>query len=71
VKPKILVEVCSVGSQSAELLELLNHKQIIIGTKLEVKRKFEFDHSIEIIVKGKDAITISQQLAQALFVKTL
>jgi DtxR family Mn-dependent transcriptional regulator len=71
LQPKIMVEVCSVGSQSAELLELLNHKQIGIGTKLEVKRKFDFDHSIEIVVKGMEAITISQQLAQALFVKML
>jgi DtxR family Mn-dependent transcriptional regulator len=69
VKPKILVEVCSVGSQSAELLELLRHKNIGIGTALQIIRKFEFDHSVEISVNNKPTITISQQLAQALFVK--
>lgn len=69
VKPKTLVEVCSVGSQSAELLELLRHKNIGIGTELQIVRKFEFDHSVEISVKNKPTITISQQLAQALFVK--
>ena len=62
-------EVTGVGSQSTELLELLKHKQIGIGTKLEVKRKFSFDHSIEIKVKNQNPFTISQQLAQALFVK--
>ena len=36
-------EVTSVGSQSSELLELLKHKNISIGTRLEVKRKFSFD----------------------------
>lgn len=71
VKPQIPVEVCSVGSQSAELLELLKHKHIGIGTKLQVIRKFEFDHSIEIKLKDQGVVNISQQLAQALFVKTV
>ena len=71
VKPKVLVEVCSVGNQSAELLELLRHKNIGIGTELQIVRKFEFDHSVEISVKNKPSITISQQLAQALFVKLI
>lgn len=62
-------EVSAVGSQSTELLELLRHKSIGIGTRLEVKKKFGFDHSIEIKIKGQTAFTISQQLAQALFVK--
>jgi len=64
-----MAEVSGVGSQSTELLELLKHKNIGIGTKLEVKRKFSFDHSIEIKIKNQNALTISQQLAQALFVK--
>jgi DtxR family Mn-dependent transcriptional regulator len=64
-------EVSSVGSQSTELLELLKHKNIGIGTKLEVKKKFAFDHSIEIKIKNQSAFTISQQLAQTLFVKLL
>jgi len=61
--------VSGVGSQSSELLELLRHKNIGIGTRLEVKRRFGFDHSIEIKIKGQQPFTISQQLAQALFVK--
>jgi DtxR family transcriptional regulator, Mn-dependent transcriptional regulator len=64
-----MAEVSSVGSQSTELLELLKHKNILIGTRLEVKKKFGFDHSIEIKIKGQQPFTISQQLAQALFVK--
>jgi DtxR family Mn-dependent transcriptional regulator len=64
-----MAEVCGVGSQSTELLELLKHKHIGIGTKLEVKRRFNFDHSIEIKIKNQNPFTISQQLAQALFVK--
>ncbi len=62
-------EVSAVGSQSTELLELLRHKNIGIGTKLEVKQKFSFDHSIEIKIRNIPAFSISQQLAQTLFVK--
>lgn len=64
-------EVCSVGSQSSTLLEVLNHKNINIGTRLEIKKRFGFDHSIEIKLKNHATITLSQQLAQALFVKTI
>jgi DtxR family transcriptional regulator, Mn-dependent transcriptional regulator len=62
-------EVCQVSNQSAELLELLKHKQITLGTKLEVKKKFSFDHSLEIKVKQLPAINISEQLAKTIFVK--
>jgi len=71
VEPGVLTEVCAVGSQSHELLELLRHRNISIGTQLEVRKRFNFDHSLEIKVQGKPAFTISQQLAQTLFVKLL
>jgi DtxR family transcriptional regulator, Mn-dependent transcriptional regulator len=64
-----VAEIVSVGSQSTELLELLKHKNLGIGTVIEVKKKFAFDHSIEIKIKNQPAFIISQQLAQALFVK--
>ncbi len=64
-------EIVSVGSQSTELLELLRHKNLSMGTILEVKKCFSFDHSIEIKIKGQSPFIISQQLAQALFVKKI
>ena len=64
-------EVSAVGSQSSELLELLRHKKIAIGTILKVVKKFGFDNSIEIKVEKNASFTISQQLAQTLFVKPL
>ena len=60
-------EVCRVVNQSAEMLELLQHKKIGIGTKLEVKRKFLFDHSIEIKLRQQPAFSISEQLAKNIF----
>ena len=64
-----MAEISGVGSQSTELLELLKHKNLGIGTRLEVKKRFSFDQSVEIKIKNQNAFTISQQLAQALFVK--
>jgi len=64
-------EVSAVGSQSTELLELLRHNNIGIGTVLEVIRKFTFDNSIEIVIKKNPPFSISHQLAQTLFVKPL
>ncbi len=66
-----MAQVVAVGSQNKELLELLKHKKITISTILEVKKKFAFDNSIEIKIQGQPALHISQQLAQALFVKPI
>ena len=67
--------VCKVGDQSSEILELLKHKNISIGTRLEVKKKFDFDHSMEIKVyqqsAGRIPFAISEQLAKNIFVKIL
>ncbi|MDQ6610753.1 MAG: metal-dependent transcriptional regulator [Bacteroidota bacterium] len=60
-------EVCQVTNQSAEMLELLKHKNIGIGTRLEVKKHFPFDQSIELKIKNKP-VTISEQLAKNIFV---
>lgn len=59
--------VCQVTNQSADMLELLKHKNIGIGTKLEVKKHFPFDQSIELRIK-RQAVTISEQAAKNIFV---
>jgi DtxR family Mn-dependent transcriptional regulator len=60
-------EVRRVANQSTEMLELLQHKSIGIGTRLEVKKHFDFDHSMEI--KNKTTtLTISEQLAKNIMV---
>ena len=64
-----LAEVSSVGNQSTDMLELLKHRNILIGTKLEVKKKFGFDNSLEIKIRNLLSFTISDQVAQNIFVK--
>jgi DtxR family Mn-dependent transcriptional regulator len=60
-------EVKQVTNQSAEMLDILKHKNIGIGTRLEVKKHFDFDHSIELKIKSS-TVTISEQLAKNIFV---
>jgi DtxR family transcriptional regulator, Mn-dependent transcriptional regulator len=64
-----MATVCHVSDQSPEMLELLTHKKIILGTKLEVKRKFSFDNSLEIKIRQQTPINISDQLSKNIFVK--
>lgn len=61
--------VCYVSDQSTEMLELLSHKKIGLGTRLEIKKKFNFDQSLEIKVRQQTATTISGDLAKNIFVK--
>jgi len=61
--------VCYVSDQSTEMLELLGHKKIAIGTRLEVKRKFNFDNSLEIKIRQQAPMNISEQLSKNIFAK--
>jgi DtxR family Mn-dependent transcriptional regulator len=61
--------VCQVAGQSAEMLELLKQKKIGIGTRIEVKKKSGFDQSLEIKIRSLPVFTITEKLAQNIFVK--
>ena len=61
--------VSNVSDQSSEILELLQHKKITIGTRLEVKKKFDFDNSMEVRIGRQPPFTISKELAQNIFLK--
>ncbi len=63
-----LAKVSQVLNQSKEMLDLLSHNKIAIGTKLEIKKRFGFDNSIEIKISRQAAFTISEQLAKNIFV---
>jgi DtxR family transcriptional regulator, Mn-dependent transcriptional regulator len=62
-------EVCRVINQSDELMQALKYNRIHMGTKLEVKKKFEFDNSIEIKLRNQPPFTISEQLAKNILVR--
>lgn len=69
LKENMAATVTGVGDQSTSLLELLNKKNISIGTKLEIKYRNTFDSSIEIKLKNQPLMTLSEQLAKKLFVR--
>lgn len=63
-------EVQRVRNQSPAMLELLQHKGIGIGTRLEITKHFDFDHSIELKIKN-GTMTISEQLAKNIYINEL
>ncbi len=62
------ITVSSVSNQTTQMLDMLRHYKIAIGTQLTVIRKFEFDGSLEIKVSKQDACIISEQVAKNVFV---
>jgi DtxR family transcriptional regulator, Mn-dependent transcriptional regulator len=62
------VFVSGIRDQSNDMLELLNHKKIFIGTSVEIKKKFGADGSIEIQLSNHSVLTISEHVAKNLFV---
>ena len=63
-----IVTVSSVKNQSSEMLELLRHFRIGIGTKIKIVKKFEFDGSIEVKIEKGSPTIISKQVAQNVFI---
>lgn len=61
--------VTHISDQSPEMLELLKHNEIMLGTKIQVTRKYAFDNSIEIKLKNQSMINISETVAKNVFVR--
>lgn len=64
-----VVQVSAIASQTTEMLELLQHKNIRLGTRLEVRKKFPFDNSLEIKIRNRPPVTLSAQVAKNVMVK--
>jgi DtxR family transcriptional regulator, Mn-dependent transcriptional regulator len=62
------VTVSAVSNQSTQMLDMLKHYNISIGTGLKVIKKFEFDGSMEIKVQRQSACIISEAIAKNIFV---
>jgi DtxR family transcriptional regulator, Mn-dependent transcriptional regulator len=62
------VIVSSVTNQSPQMLEMLKHYSIAIGTSIKLLKQFEFDSSLEIKVLKQPACIISEQIAKNIFV---
>ncbi len=60
--------VSSVSNQSPQMLEMLKHYAIAIGTQIKLLKRFEFDGSLEIKVAKQAACIITEQIAKNIFV---
>ena len=64
LKLKAQGRVTKIKSHSKKIMDLVAHQQINIGSRITVKKVFEFDESMEIVIDGKTTKNISQQLAK-------
>ena len=62
------VQVSGIASQTPEMLELLQYNHIRLGTRLEIKKKFPFDDSLEIKVRNRPPVTLSARVAKNVLV---
>ena len=60
--------VSSVSNQTTEMMEMLNHYGIGIGSHIKVLKAFEFDGSLQIKIAKKPECIISGMAAQNIFV---
>ncbi|MFZ1369382.1 MAG: metal-dependent transcriptional regulator [Ferruginibacter sp.] len=65
---KKTVRVSSVSNQSAQMLEMLKHYHIALGTQITVLNHFSFDGSLEIKVLKHSSCIISEPVAKNVFV---
>ncbi|HXD76616.1 MAG TPA: metal-dependent transcriptional regulator [Puia sp.] len=64
-----VAQVSGIASQTSEMLELLQYNHIGLGTRLEIRKKFPFDNSLEIKVRNRPPVTLSAQVAKNVLVK--
>lgn len=61
--------VSAVTNQSPQMLEMLKHYSIGIGTVIKVLKHFEFDGSLEVKVQRQPVCIISETIAKNIFVR--
>jgi DtxR family Mn-dependent transcriptional regulator len=61
-------QVSGIASQTPEMLELLQYNHIRLGTRLEIKKKFPFDDSLEVKVRNRPPVTLSARVAKNVLV---
>ncbi|MEO6584407.1 MAG: metal-dependent transcriptional regulator [Ferruginibacter sp.] len=64
---KKLLTVSAVKNQSIQMMDMLKHYHISIGSKIKVNRRFDFDNSVEIKVDKQPASVISNLIAINVF----
>lgn len=63
------VQVMAVANQSAEILSLLKHYGLAIGSAIEIVQQFDFDGSLEIRINNDQIRIVSHAFAQNILVQ--
>jgi len=63
-----MVQVSGISSQTTEMLEVLQHNHIRLGTRLEIRKRFPFDDSLEVKVRNRPPVTLSARVAKNVLV---
>jgi DtxR family Mn-dependent transcriptional regulator len=61
--------VSCIASQTKEMLDLLRQKNIRIGTRLEIRKKYDYDHSVELRIRNQSPVTLSEMVSKNIWVK--
>lgn len=69
VKPGKEVLFAAVDMQTADLMNMLQYKNLKLGDRLMVEEHFDFDQSLEVLVNKKKKITLSYKLGRMILVK--
>jgi len=61
--------VVGVDDHSTAFLQYLDRMQLVLGTKVEVLEKFEYDESVKVVLNGKKEEVLSKKVSRNLFVQ--
>lgn len=61
--------IVGVRDDSENFLRFLNHQELSLGTKIEIREKFSYDGSIRISVNEKEDIVLSEKVCRNLFIQ--
>lgn len=63
-----VAQVSGIVSQTTEMLEMLQYHHIRLGTRLEIRKRFPFDDSLEVKVRNRPPVTLSARVAKNVLV---
>ncbi len=64
-----LAVITNISDQSPEMLDLLKHKSLTLGTRVQITKRFSFDNSIELKLKNNTSVNVSETVAKNVFVR--
>jgi DtxR family transcriptional regulator, Mn-dependent transcriptional regulator len=63
-----VAQVSAIATQTSEMLEVLQHNHIALGTRLEIKKRFQFDDSLEVKIRNRPPVILSARVAKNVLV---